>query len=155
MIIEDLSLSISQQTKNTHTRNKGKCWIVLNLLLQPVTGASTHTRATHAARARAHTHTLRRQMSLKPQLSALIRRVETLNKPLATADTSSRMNKLSRSRFYSHKNSEKKNSDSDLQRQFAHVFPAVGGRHIHGSPIIRQVQWTQAVLLRSECWSLL
>lgn len=36
---------------------------------------------------------------------------------------------------YLHKNSEKKNSDADLQRQLPHVFPAVWWRHVHDSEI--------------------
>lgn len=43
--------------------------------------------------------------------------------------------KLGWSTHYLHKNSEKKNSDADLQRQLSHVFPAVWRRHVHDSEI--------------------
>lgn len=36
---------------------------------------------------------------------------------------------------YSHENSEKQNSDADLQRQLSQVLPAVGGCRVHGSEI--------------------
>lgn len=53
--------------------------------------------------------------------------------------------KLSCWKLYLHKNSEQQNSDANLQSQFSHVFPAVWGRHIHDSEIIRQVKRTKAV----------
>lgn len=39
----------------------------------------------------------------------------------------------SRKLLYLHKNSEKQNSDANLQSQFSHVFPPVWGRHVHDS----------------------
>ncbi|CAB1427735.1 unnamed protein product [Pleuronectes platessa] len=89
-------------------------------------------------------------------------RLNNLNTPLSTWETSGRkLNTLSgslqtkphyisqgtgrekKTQWYSHKNSEEQNSDTNLQSQFSHVFPAVWRRHVHASQIIR-------VLTRNE-----
>lgn len=50
------------------------------------------------------------------------------------------LRELSRWSLYLHENSEKQNSDANLQSQFSHVFPAVWRRHVHDSETIRQLK---------------
>ena len=59
-----------------------------------------------------------------------------------------------KSRLYLHKNSEKQNSDANLQSQFTHVFPAVRRRHVHDSEIIRQVKNVTNEVSSEGCCSL-
>lgn len=61
----------------------------------------------------------------------------------------------SRKLLYLHKNSEKQNSDANLQSQFSHVFPSVWGRHVHDSwDNPSSENETEAAPVSSEGWSL-